>query len=89
MSTSTEHCRPCNKCVSGFDHHCKWLNTCIGDKNYKWTCIVRATRRFFVSTLISLTVLAVMLSAMIIVMVAISYTEPSLMEELRLTKYSH
>lgn len=30
-----------------------------------------------------------MLFAMIIVMVAISYTEPSLMEELRLTEYSH
>ena len=51
--------------------------------------MVRATRRFFVSTLISLTVLAVMLFAMIIVMVAISYTEPSLMEELHLTEYSH
>ena len=51
--------------------------------------MVRATRRFFVSTLISLTVLAVMLFAMIIVMVVISYTEPSLMEELRLTESFH
>lgn len=51
--------------------------------------MARATRRFFVSTLISLTVLAVMLFAMIIVMVVISYTEPSLMEELRLTEYSY
>ena len=23
------------KCVDGFDHHCKWLNTCIGRHNYK------------------------------------------------------
>ena len=49
--------------------------------------MARATRRFFVSTLVSLTVLAVMLFAMIVVMVVISYTEPSLMEELCLTDY--
>jgi hypothetical protein len=22
-------------CVRNFDHHCKWLNNCIGEKNYK------------------------------------------------------
>ena len=27
-----QHCRICDKCVRGFDHHCKWLNTCIGAK---------------------------------------------------------
>lgn len=30
------HCRSCNKCVVGFDHHCEWLNACIGEHNY-WT----------------------------------------------------
>jgi hypothetical protein len=28
--------RYCQKCVTRFDHHCKWLNTCVGAKNYKY-----------------------------------------------------
>ncbi|OMJ67196.1 hypothetical protein SteCoe_35704 [Stentor coeruleus] len=35
VNSDTKHCRECDKCVYHFDHHCKWLNNCIGKKNYK------------------------------------------------------
>jgi len=44
---STRHCKRCNKCIAGHDHHCRWLNCCIGSANLKsfyfmLTCMMMA-----------------------------------------------
>mmetsp|Transcript_58954 Transcript_58954/g.118382 ORF Transcript_58954/g.118382 Transcript_58954/m.118382 type:complete len:290 (+) Transcript_58954:79-948(+) len=32
---NSHHCRICGRCVVRMDHHCPWLNNCIGAKNQK------------------------------------------------------
>ncbi|KAK3135385.1 hypothetical protein QOZ80_5BG0418270 [Eleusine coracana subsp. coracana] len=29
------HCRVCKRCVLKMDHHCIWINNCVGHENYK------------------------------------------------------
>ncbi|XP_050502313.1 palmitoyltransferase ZDHHC3 isoform X2 [Diabrotica virgifera virgifera] len=30
------HCRICQRCIRKMDHHCPWINNCVGERNQKF-----------------------------------------------------
>ena len=55
----TSHCAVCDNCVENFDHHCLWLGTCVGKRNYKYF--------YYLISLISILCFIILISSIIYV----------------------
>ena len=50
IQPTSKHCGVCNRCCHQFDHHCYWLNNCIGAENYRYfigSCVTLLLYNFF------------------------------------------
>jgi len=50
-SETSLHCQICNKCVELFDHHCPFINNCLGNRNHKYFLLFLLSYVIFLITL--------------------------------------
>jgi energy-coupling factor transporter transmembrane protein EcfT len=53
----THHCKKCHRCVLKMDHHCTWINNCVGFKNYKFFFLTLVYAEVGVLFMISLVII--------------------------------
>lgn len=52
-SETSFHCNVCNRCVELFDHHCPFINNCLGSNNHKYFLVFLASYVVFLVALLT------------------------------------
>ena len=64
-TSRSRHCSICNKCVERFDHHCPWINNCVGTRNHG----------YFMCFLMSVPVLLVLVIGTVSRVISLEFSE--------------